>query len=636
MGSIWHGLLANFAIVAVTISLWDHLAGLVERYCPPVKPAAMGLLFGGGTVAVMLFPVALQPGVFFDLRSTLLALAAFFGGPVAGLIALSVAVAHRFWIGGAGAPAGIMAMVASGAGGMVCYWLLRRRSHPLEVVAVGALAALGSLVGVIAMPEAMRSAALATMSAPTGLLVFGSTVLAGLALRLENQRRITKGENDIFRTLIDTLPDALNVKDQAGRFVAANPATAALMHVNTPDALIGRTDFDFYPRETAEKFRQEELTVMASGEALMIEQTARFRDGEERWLSTLKVPVRDSEGRVSGLITHNRDITEHRQLELDLEASRRLLDRALAEMADGLAVFDMAGTLLMCNERYRLMFPRTADLRMPGASLRDILQAVAERGEQLGAPQRDAAAWIEGIIWSLRTDSTEEVHLFDGRWLHIRTRPGGDSTSMVVVSDISGLKRAELELLAMTEQLRRQADTDGLTGLLNRRAFDRTLSAELARNRRHARPISLLMIDIDHFKSYNDLYGHPMGDECLRRVASVLVAALKRPADIAARYGGEEFVAVLPDTDTMAARQVAKQFLAALRAAGIVHEGSKRGVVTASIGIAECGGGESCLPDALVAHADMALYRAKEGGRDRVECSIVPLTDDEGAGQRRA
>ncbi|SHE72538.1 diguanylate cyclase (GGDEF) domain-containing protein [Devosia limi DSM 17137] len=313
-------------------------------------------------------------------------------------------------------------------------------------------------------------------------------------------------------------------------------------------------------------------------------------------------------------------IADQRRLENQLRDSQKRLARALAYMADGLAMFDAEGRLIFCNEQYLSFFPRTAHLRVPGAAFRDILEAVVASGEQLGAGTgANAACWVDEIAASLHVMGEEEVHLFDGHWLHIRTRPTDDGTSMVVVSDMTKIKRDEAELLILTEQLKVLASTDGLTGLMNRRAFDHALDTELARSRRNNSPLSLLIIDIDWFKAFNDLYGHPAGDTCLRAVGASLKRVLTRPADFVARYGGEEFVAVLPDMDEAGAIKVAEAFRRALLERNLVHGGSGTGRVTASVGAATYRAHSDLRwSRELVSRADQALYNAKAEGRDRI------------------
>ncbi|HEX3982512.1 MAG TPA: diguanylate cyclase, partial [Acidisoma sp.] len=172
-------------------------------------------------------------------------------------------------------------------------------------------------------------------------------------------------------------------------------------------------------------------------------------------------------------------------------------------------------------------------------------------------------------------------------------------------------------LLELNQQLEELARTDPLTGLLNRRGFDENLAREWRRCRRAAKPISLLMLDADFFKQYNDHYGHQAGDLVLQRLGRCIEENIRRPGDVAARYGGEEFAVVLPDTNIESAMFVAENIVAGLAACGIVHA-PERGRVTISVGVGYAEpGGEAAAAD-LVAAADVALYRSKTSGRNRI------------------
>lgn len=177
----------------------------------------------------------------------------------------------------------------------------------------------------------------------------------------------------------------------------------------------------------------------------------------------------------------------------------------------------------------------------------------------------------------------------------------------------------QIELKRAREQLVRRATSDGLTGLANRRHFDETLDREYGRHIRSQAPLSLILLDIDYFKPFNDTYGHPAGDECLRRIARVLDAVVHRSADLVARYGGEEFVCILPETDLDGAAVVAEKIRSSIAELAIPHAGSTvTGYVTASFGVCSmlCNVEKSALN--LLARADEQLYAAKKAGRNRV------------------
>ena len=179
--------------------------------------------------------------------------------------------------------------------------------------------------------------------------------------------------------------------------------------------------------------------------------------------------------------------------------------------------------------------------------------------------------------------------------------------------------RTHLELKRSKDRLRALTYLDGLTGIANRRQFDQCLEQEWQRTGRSGRPLSLVMGDVDCFKSYNDHFGHAAGDECLRQLAAVFRSALRRPGDLAARYGGEEFICILPDTDEAGARLVAEQIQAQLAALALPHPYSEAApLVTVSLGLATAWPSPSAGPASLLAAADRNMYRAKRLGRNGV------------------
>jgi diguanylate cyclase (GGDEF)-like protein len=192
------------------------------------------------------------------------------------------------------------------------------------------------------------------------------------------------------------------------------------------------------------------------------------------------------------------------------------------------------------------------------------------------------------------------------------TKPVSPAVLKLRVQNQIDLKRAK-------DELHRLVATDALTGLANRRRFDEVLEHESRRLARTATALSLILIDIDHFKSFNDLYGHIAGDDCLREVARVVSGVVNRAADLASRYGGEEFVCVLPETEAAGALIIADRLRSGIAGLNIPHGRSDvADHVTVSIGVAtgRCRAGQS--PLVLLGHADEQLYAAKHGGRDRV------------------
>jgi len=179
--------------------------------------------------------------------------------------------------------------------------------------------------------------------------------------------------------------------------------------------------------------------------------------------------------------------------------------------------------------------------------------------------------------------------------------------------------RNHLELARKTRMLERLALMDGLTEVPNRRSLDEALDREWRRARRNGTNLAAVMCDIDHFKAYNDNYGHGAGDVCLRQVAQALAHAVSRPGDVLGRYGGEEFLALLPETGPDAARDVAERMRLAVYGRALPHaHSSAADRVTLSLGVATMAPDEGQESADLLKAADKALYRAKEAGRNRV------------------
>jgi diguanylate cyclase (GGDEF)-like protein/PAS domain S-box-containing protein len=183
---------------------------------------------------------------------------------------------------------------------------------------------------------------------------------------------------------------------------------------------------------------------------------------------------------------------------------------------------------------------------------------------------------------------------------------------LLAIEDITERKKAE-DLLKLI------ASMDGLTGIANRRHFDNTLDLEWRRAMRSAKPLSLIMIDIDFFKNYNDLHGHLTGDSCLQKIAHTIRDSLRRAGNFAARYGGEEFAVILPDTDAEGAHLFAESLREKVENLNIEHKDSKAGKnVTLSLGVSTTVPEKDSTQDKLISMADKALYKAKQRGRNRV------------------
>ncbi|UNK57227.1 sensor domain-containing diguanylate cyclase [Pseudoxanthomonas daejeonensis] len=214
--------------------------------------------------------------------------------------------------------------------------------------------------------------------------------------------------------------------------------------------------------------------------------------------------------------------------------------------------------------------------------------------------------------------------------VHVVRDAAGEVDSLVgFMFDISQRKHDEEELLRLHRDLEQLSLTDSLTGISNRRSFDQCLEIEWNAARRSAQPLSLVVLDLDHFKQFNDAHGHLAGDECLQKIAGALRAIARRPRDIVARFGGEEFILLLPETGAAAAALLAQECVARIAALRIAHGGQGAGAfVTASLGlgtVAHVDAGATAR-DFLEA-VDGCLYAAKRAGRNRIETLQGTATD---------
>ena len=248
-------------------------------------------------------------------------------------------------------------------------------------------------------------------------------------------------------------------------------------------------------------------------------------------------------------------------------------------------------------------------------------------------PTLDAAAALILSPDIQNSPATVRMRKKDGTaaWMEINARlvrnpaTGEGQEVVLIMRDITERKLLE-------ERLSGLALTDGLTGLWNRRAFDEALEREWKRTTREGSQISLLLLDLDHFKEFNDQYGHQVGDDCLRAVAVAVTGAV-RATDTVARYGGEEIAIILPSTDTAGAGDVAEKVRSAVESLRLTHLGNPAGGgwMTASIGAATAlarHGGTMSMPEGLLQAADNALYKAKHGGRNRVATALLVAAMD--------
>ncbi|PZQ11234.1 MAG: hypothetical protein DI565_18215 [Ancylobacter novellus] len=444
-----------------------------------------------------------------------------------------------------------------------------------------------------------------------------------LERRVEQRTSELAEARDKLRAVMDSAQDAILFQDRDGRHQLLNKSAERLRGLTEEQAL-GKTTTDILGDESGAHIQRVERRVIASGASATSEQSVRL-DGENRVFLTTMDAQRDEDGAIVGLVLVARDVTGLKKTELELRQKHERL--MLAARLGGLGVwdYDFAGDILHCDTQWHRIMGRDPE---PG------VRSIAEFRTFIHPEDVDRATEVDETLARLvasKQDYSIEFRIVraDGeiRWVRsiatiLEDLTGVSSRAVGFVVDITEERLAEERqreerrlLIRHGEELEKQAFEDPLTAIANRRRLDLELARACSHAARISLPVALAMIDVDFFKSYNDLYGHTQGDAALRAVARILDSAARRSYDLAARYGGEEFVLLLPETERPKA--VLGRIAAELEKLRIPHAGSPIApYLTVSCGCVVASDLSGVGPADLLARADEALYAAKQGGRN--------------------
>lgn len=309
-------------------------------------------------------------------------------------------------------------------------------------------------------------------------------------------------------------------------------------------------------------------------------------------------------------------LDEQRRSEMAAESARSIYQTLLKNAEDMIILSSIDGsqryisaacqTLTGWTPEEYLALDRLAtfhpdDLQMATLVIESMLQGKSEHTFRYRIAQKDGGwRWVEARVRTYMDDNTGAIAGYVG-----------------TVRDIADLLQTEEAWLLEKQTLSKLALTDPLTGLSNRSAFNEAVRERMRRLRRDSNKHALMMIDVDYFKTYNDTYGHPAGDDCLRQIAEALRSQAVRTEDVVARWGGEEFIVLLFGTNLDGSRQVAQHMLEAVRRLKIEHRSNPKQIVTISIGIADLDAASATDASLWIQRADRALYRSKQSGKDK-------------------
>ena len=265
----------------------------------------------------------------------------------------------------------------------------------------------------------------------------------------------------------------------------------------------------------------------------------------------------------------------------------------------------------------------------PDLVLLDVIMPEMDGHEAARQMRHDENIWVPIIFLSGRVEPDDIFAGIDAGGDDYLTKPVDLrilEAKMISMARIAKMRRrlinVSTELEIVNSELKKLANVDGLTGLANRRYLDKYLRVEIARSNRNGHQLSVMLCDVDHFKKYNDSFGHLKGDDCLKAVSKALSSTCKRPTDLVARYGGEEFAVVLPNTSIDEAKRLAQAMCDAVSALKFEHPESEHKVVTISLGVYSGVPEQSYDAEFMLKKADDALYIAKDTGRNKIHLSL--------------
>jgi diguanylate cyclase (GGDEF)-like protein/PAS domain S-box-containing protein len=406
-------------------------------------------------------------------------------------------------------------------------------------------------------------------------------------------------------------PIGLAVLDAELRFVHVNRRLAEINGVSA-ESHIGKTLQEIVPGIAAQGERVNRRTMETGEPSLNVEFYAKSpaQTGTGRCWNTQWLALKDDAGKVWGVNVVVDEVTERKHFEENLYRREQEFEALAERSPDVIARINRHGRFLYANPAVETV---TGERRgsFIGRGLDTLRLSPVEEAQRRQAV-REVFERAEERILEHTHQTPAGDRQFQSRLVPEFDRDGTVESVLIVDRDITELKR-------MQEALEQMTLHDPLTGVANRRYLDQFIEREWRHEARHRHTVAMVMADIDHFKAYNDRYGHPRGDECLRQVAHALRARLRRPADLLVRYGGEEFVVVLPETGVAEARQMAEAMRLAVEQSDVALAESTDGFpVTISLGVSAAPARSHSFSE-LLASADQALYRAKQRGRNRVE-----------------
>ena len=450
-----------------------------------------------------------------------------------------------------------------------------------------------------------------------GLTAITAFLLVSTMIERKQVQETLQLSQQRYSLLVDNSMDAIFLADMSGRFIDVNREAERQTGYSRNELLrLGILDVD--AQQTPETMERFMPGLLRQGWAAF-ETLHRHKSGGLIPID-LRVTVVQEEGRTL-VLGFARDITERNSLESQLKESEEKF-RTVADFThDWEYWLGVDGRLVWVSPSCEVVTGYTSEDYLSDP---DLLRRVVHKSD--GALFDDHLQDVMAGVTAPCDMDFRIVHKAGQTvWLNHKcvsiSRTDGTSLGRRTSNrDITDRKKMEMALEDTNRKLETLSATDGLTGIANRRRFDEVLAQEHARHARSEADLSLILLDIDHFKAFNDIYGHVPGDECLRQVARTTAGCVTRPADLVARYGGEEFVCILPETDHLGVLVLAEEIRRSILGLAIPHKGSDVAeFITASLGVVTVKCTVGGAVEDIIAQADDLLYQAKASGRNQIK-----------------
>lgn len=613
---MYRDLLINLSFILTFLLLWGFV---YQKFFMDVKASRkISLLVGVGSgllgIILMVYTIHIEEHILLDLRHLAIIIAAFNGGPFASILSALIIAFWRiifFSFNKISIVAAINAIIMGFVcGGISVAKISKLKKYFLMIISTLIFVSIGFYI-VLKDKDIVRLKSI--YSYLWSITIIGGIMIYSVLEYIKNAN-LNIYEMDYHRLMTSNMSDLISTSDTDGNYIYVSPSCKVVLGYEARE-FKGRKIYEFFHPEDMRKVEMYLKGILSENGEKVDTFRIKKKNGTYIWVEIRAKAIKAVGGEVKEVLSVVRDVDERKIAEEKLIESESRFRSLVNSTNDIIFTLDKqqryTGVYGLCVNRILLN-----KSNILGKKAQDIMD---EEKSKVHSEANIRALSGENVIYDWFQEEENEMKYYQTSLSPIRNSHGEIIGLVGVGRDITEIKKMEKELLEINETLKQLSFLDGLTQIANRRYFDDVLDKEWFRSLRGGQTISLLVVDIDHFKAYNDTYGHLKGDECLKTVAKTLKDIVKRPGDLAARFGGEEFVVLLPETNLEGACYVAEKIKAAIENLGIPHINSKVAPhVTVSIGVASTMPREEISPEDLIQASDQALYKAKNSGRNRV------------------